>query len=834
MSEAPYPAPIANHEQRKVDAQSRVLAALHQYLNEVETSSVTSHEDKQTPSRVDRLKEFIKTQREAAGRTYERFASKENMKTAAELYALFLTMFPQQKEKIERLKSAMDTANRYLDNIRVFKGLLKKKDAVPLKERQTQPEESVEGRAIANAAGAFDFLDGFSFEEPEEPADDFDDEYDDVEDTDDEEPEEQAGAHGVARREQAKKHLDELRALQQLSEDAALSAEQRSLLSKIVEGLTVENATAAVEKAAKDASTVPWQTTLLTGAGFLAKAALTQVIKSNARSVLAQTIAASGAVEVAAPAAAGILSFVVDSGRLYSGGTKALYESAAQHTASALTTGWLGAHGIKGSESEAEYKKNINNGRYLGGASGILLFGLRKLGAGLNMFRSAGVQTALGVTRDRHHISEEMKGYESITNQSEYDERLKAEIEAENLEDPESDVVGISWSEVMQIGKRLARLRAMGGDKYGDGDVYGPAGSGLFKVDVSHSAQEMKRYHEALDRVIRESDVLSNKQKEQWIREYDDAERKTKDKLRKFAALTLGSLGAFATASCFQLLKMMGEKLEENPNLFKDWFARVTNSEKNELHSTEGNALDSKPPERIHAPDVVQQPETAPIPDTSTAPDTSAPNTEQPVEAGHSTDSGHETQPTVPDSSTTPDATSTHEAPAVVDTDHVVVGSAVEGQHQTELVRLADYMEDDSQPHYIENAIRSAVVEQKILGTDLVRPNATVNFIKNLANMLNKGLAQRAQPDSLYATLEGNTIPTSLVADSVGYFFTHDQLENLAKAANEAYQLQQAGGDLTDLQEIIVNLGDGNLETIAQVSNNAQLFEQLLTVANQQ
>lgn len=814
MSEHPSPPNVGEN------AQSAALSALKLLMGDdsdttagaptVDLEKVAPVDKKKLPFNpnqlLDRLKGLI-GKSEVTGDVNEVTVVGKSVPTAKELFTLFLAMFPRKERGPMSVSESVRKAaviseiviglKNLIDSKRTEKAARTVDDPAAPDAAQTiqknvlsippNPENSQDKKPVATsmspaALAMADAEDALSFLN---------------------EPTTNTGAE-VKKAETLQERLKRLRGVaENLTDSPTLTLEQKSLISKILESLTVENATAAVEKAVKDSSTVPWQTTLLTGAGFLTKLAFTQFVKSNARSVLAQTLVSAGAVGVAAPAAGAVLSFAFDSGRLLSGGTKALYESAAQHTQSALTTGWFGAHGIKGRESEAEYKKNINNGRYLGGASGILLFGLRKLGAGLNMFRSAGVQTALGVTRDRHYISKEMERLKDISDQAQYEEKLRNAVEVYQVDD------GMYWSDVMKIGRRLARLRAMGGDNYGDGDVYGPEGSRLFKVDKRHDAAAMKRYHLAMDKVIRDSHVLTHDQQAEWIREFDDVERKTKDKLKKIAALTLGSLGTFATASCFELLKVFGEKLEENANIFKDWFTKAADSEIDSdggLDSLDSDNLFDKPDESIETPEPAPTPESTPepvVPEPTPEPAPAPEPTPEPAPASEPTPEPVPTPEPLPD-------------------------------QDAGLVRLADYMKDDAQPHYVENAIRSAVVEQNILDTDLVRPNGIVNFIKNMSNIMNDGLAQPAQPDSFYAIIEGNTMPTSLPTDAVGYFFSQDQLENLAQAANDAYKLQEAGSELSDLQELIVGLGDGNLETIEEVRNNAQLFEQVLAVANQQ
>ena len=118
---------------------------------------------------------------------------------------------------------------------------------------------------------------------------------------------------------------------------------------------------------------------------------------------------------------------------------------------------------------------------------------------------------------------------------------------------------------------------------------------------------------------------------------------------------------------------------------------------------------------------------------------------------------------------------------------------------------------------------------------DVANINGTTNVIKNLYRALNANTQMGAIGlDSTFA------IPYELGGElpegAVGWFFSEDQIENLAPQIDEAINAFNKGEELTEIQELMINLNSTNdvvAKTIDELNGNPELFQQFMDIANE-
>nr|MBP7843144.1 hypothetical protein [Candidatus Woesebacteria bacterium] len=113
--------------------------------------------------------------------------------------------------------------------------------------------------------------------------------------------------------------------------------------------------------------------------------------------------------------------------------------------------------------------------------------------------------------------------------------------------------------------------------------------------------------------------------------------------------------------------------------------------------------------------------------------------------------------------------------------------------------------------------------------------NGTTNVIKNLYRALNSNTEMGViKMDSTFAIPYklGGTLPEG----TVGWFFSKDQIENLAPQINEAINASNRGEELSKIQEVMINLNSTDnvvAKTIEELNENPELFQQFMDIANE-
>ncbi len=541
---------------------------------------------------------------------------------------------------------------------------------------------------------------------------------------------------------------------------------------------------------------VPKQTMLLSLAKPLAKVALGMLIKKEIKSVTATTLThILGSGSLAVPGASALVAAGADAIRLHRGGVAAMYESAAQHTLSTMTT--VRGKELKGSESQKEFEKNrIEKKR------SIPIKLIRKIGTAMNALRSATTQVAFRITAERSDISKKLNSIDA-NSVGQISDKVKEAYTAGKL----------SKYDILELGHKLARLRSMG--FYGDIDVYGAEGSGWNKVDKRHTPELMAQLHNSLNEMIQRGELnnFNENDKKRWDQEYSDVDRKKKDRMRKGFAVAGSALATFFTASGVSLLV---EKISEIDfgKLATDFKGLVRDTfDSNEIKST--NAI---------IPEVdatgVEVDETI-IPDTDDA-DVDVETAVTPDADDTDSVVGATDTPDTDDADVEVEAT---DAPDAADTEAEVEQAAVVEQ----VAELRDLGNDkvpwDAIMHSIQNNSR----------IDVDNLNGTTNVIKNLYRALNANTEMGVIGlDSTFA------IPYELGGElpegAVGWFFSEDQIENLAPQIDEAINAFNRGEELTEIQELMINLNSSNevvAKTIDELSDNPELFQQFMDIANE-
>ncbi|GIK84350.1 MAG: hypothetical protein BroJett025_09720 [Patescibacteria group bacterium] len=594
----------------------------------------------------------------------------------------------------------------------------------------------------------------------------------------------------------------------------------------ILNRITTEQVKEQTKKLLDSMKNVPWQTMALTMAKPLAKVALGMIIKQEAKGAAAVALSkVLGAGVMVTPGAAALVAAGADTVRLIKGGSEAMYKSAAQHTAAALTTGIGREH--TGSESQREFEKNrIEKKR------SIPLKLLRKVGAAMNAFRSASTQVAMGVTRDRATISD-LLGTIKIDSADQL--RTKV-LEAYTQKK-------VSKYDIFDLGSRLARLRAMG--SYGDIDVYGAEGSSAHKVDKKYTPELMKQFHEVLNDLIQKGELsgITQEDKDRWEKEYRDISRKTKDKTRKLFAIAGSAAATFVTVGAVHAIPWLVQKIEDFD--FDKWKAEHFAPIKQELDELFGaqDSVETQIPEvstegELHGIErgVIDRPE----PEDTTEPelpeldDDSVEIIEEPVEeAPEEVEIAPEETPETVEPETDADNVET-EAPAVPEETPVPEEPEIASPDETtpgveDAVELRDLGDDQVPWDAIMNSIlRNPRVEVENL-------NGTTNIIKNLYRALNANNEMGVIGlDSSFAV--PHTLGGDLPEGAVGWFFSEDQIENLAPQVDEAIQAFNKGEELTEIQQVLVNLNSSGTvvaRTIQELNDDPELFQQILDIANE-
>lgn len=562
------------------------------------------------------------------------------------------------------------------------------------------------------------------------------------------------------------------------------------------EGTEAEQPQTEQERKAQSLKDVPAQVMILNGIKPLIQTGISFYARGEVRGLSAAALKLAGLGEFAAPAAGAAIGTAIDAARVVKGGRAALYDSAAQ-SLEGLRTGWFGDRGRTGSESEAEYQKNLNKGRYLRGASGVPLFLLRKVGIGFNALRNAGVQVALRVTKDRSQISQNM---DEISQDLEQD-TVEAQVVQEKVQQwLERD--DVSWNMVKNLGLALARLRAFGGDLYGDRDVYGEEGSGMHPVNPNHDAEKFKKLHEALNEAMQNTSKFTDEQKQQWNEWYDESSSKGKGRERVALALAGSALGTFATLGVAAAAgRLLGERQT----------TQEIRGEKPEF-SSEGDDLQEG--QAGIETDSAQSPETG---SDTTVPETVQPEIRQIVEEGETLK-----EELLPEDIA--DATKAGEAETV----------------PVFITKLKSFVKDLFERPEIGpigedqipwNAIYAEVTENPGIQTN--DPEGVTDVIKDIYKAVNTDLITEAiQPDSGFAILRGAEIPTSLPEGAVAYFFSDRAIANLAEATDQAFQAADAGDKLTVVQQAMVDLRNGVLD-YQDLQANQKLLRALLQISNE-
>lgn len=333
----------------------------------------------------------------------------------------------------------------------------------------------------------------------------------------------------------------------------------------------------AKELVDKMKGSVPWQTLVLT-VPSIAKGVAVSVAKKEAKGVVTSALSNTLEVGSAVPGASAAVATIVEGIRLLANGSESMYKSATQHTAAA-TFSW-GNSERTGSESEAEHKKNKKEGRFR-----VPSRLLRKIAVAMNAFRSGATQVGMGVTRDRSKVSKMMDAIEQAggrfdANSEDVQFKLKEAIREKEL----------SFEDIIVLGKRLGRLRAMG--KYGDIDVYGKEGAKGIRafgkdwldnsVNAEHTPEKMQLFHEALNAVVHDetfwhslrgnlfTDAKMNftmrvsELQTDWDKEYLDIKRKGKDLAGKALALAGTAVGTFMMAKAAgTIATLLADKIDD-------------------------------------------------------------------------------------------------------------------------------------------------------------------------------------------------------------------------------------------------------------------------------
>jgi len=353
-----------------------------------------------------------------------------------------------------------------------------------------------------------------------------------------------------------------------ISEEDVVTTEKRNKINEVLSKITIDQIKEQINKL--NFSDIPWQTQVLTAGTTITKVALKMLVKKQVKSMSISVI--TEVLNTGAETAPGIAAaFAVgkDIELIRKGGMAKLYESSAQHTASALTT--IKGREHKGSESKKEFDKNTPDGKL-----SIPKKTFRIIGSLLNAFRSASSQVAMGVTKARSDVSEYLSDFEDLDTSLTGDD-LKDAIKEKVKEEFGARVIDSEY--ILELGRILARLRSMG--NYGDIDVYGEEGStakifgkkiGFLSntVDKRHTPEVMKQLHLAINELVMAQEISPDVFDKvdlmtDWQNEYNDVSRTRKDKLRKFWAISGTAVSTFTTASWVSSL------VSKAMNLESDW-----------------------------------------------------------------------------------------------------------------------------------------------------------------------------------------------------------------------------------------------------------------------
>ncbi len=623
---------------------------------------------------------------------------------------------------------------------------------------------------------------------------------------------------------------------------AELTLEQRNFLTEAIAKLTPEEIQEAVAEQVKLAKDVPWQTALLTGSKPLAKAAVGMLLRKKAKGAITLGLAQIMGSGLAVSGGAAVVAVARDAITLRKG-SGALYERSVQHTWAALTT--LTGEERTGSESAREHEKNKID---LERKRSIPLKLLRKVGAVFNAPRSYIIKKSFGITRDRSKISQEISNiaYDLTATDEQIEAAIIAAYKSKKL----------SKRTLLSLGNRLARLRSMG--NYGDIDVHGETGDRRNKVDAAHNPEVMARFHAILNKLVQEGkiavdgepnhpDTLSEKAIKKWKDEFEDEQRLFKDKKRKLAAILGTGATTFATVGMTYAIPWLAEKadqldIEEIKKNYltplyegfketiegtkfdididfsgyfdgvrEDWNEGVDKVKDffgvDQTQASEGGETSGEYSEANSHGSIDTQPEEN-LPITS--------NNDTPIEnesVGYDPSKNPDLQP---NTASTPELNSTGGVLPQSETLNVPLA-----EDQIDILNLGQ----DEVPW---NAILHTVQDSHVQN-----PMGTTNVIKNLYKALNHNLPTGViGPDSGFAILPDSDIPTDLPEGAVAYFFDDDQIENLSGHIDEAISTWKAGGELTSMQENLVQLNGGNL-TFEELASDKELLQQMLKLANE-
>ncbi len=568
----------------------------------------------------------------------------------------------------------------------------------------------------------------------------------------------------------------------------ALGEGDTETVESTLAGITPEEVAAEVDRLNASLSVVPKQTMVLTTAHAIARVAVIMVVRGKAKELTAEAIAtALDSSAIASPAAAALIAAGMDAYRIKTGGMAKMYESAAQHTKSAVFS-WKNET-ITGSESQRENEKNRSEGKW-----SLPRKLLRKVGSAMNAFRSATTQVAMGVTVARSKVSEELSNFNVDAQLT--DEQLKEKILAAFTNRK------IDTNDVLNLGKTLARLRVMG--NYGDIDVYGQEGSGWNKVNKAHTPEMMAQLHRVLNELVQSGQIKSsiswNQEgfKKDWDEEYNDVDRKGKDKLRKTFAVSGSAVATFVTAGF--ITKLVDKIAHFDAEKFK----------------------------AEHTQEVDQQVQSEDL-------DSVASSDVEDSEMHHSVET--DKFPKVPDDQDATDVPSSTEVPPVEHTPETVThvgvpSSTTTAETPTVLSESAAELRDLGNDKLPWDAIMSSIRHNNAL--EVTNINGTTNVIKNLYRALNANVdVGTIRADSSFAIPHelGGTLPDG----AVGWFFSEDQIENLAPQIDEAINAFNAGKELTDIQEVLIHLNSTEgvvSSTIDELNRNPQLFQEIMDIAN--